>query len=114
MASSGSASSHSDGEATALNLLATTDDEERRIELLKKHDTLKTRMEQLRRERTEQNKKKKQLTAALRLAQRRKKRIVGKACSLSDTDIVQILCLKNEQKGKKEAKLAAANKHQEE
>ena len=114
MALSTSASSSSDADAIAFNLLATEGDETGRLQLLKKHDTLKSKMEELKMERAEQNKKKKQLTAALKLAQRKKKRIVGKGCALSEADIVQILCLKNEQKGKKKAKLAAASRDTEE
>ena len=55
------------------NLLATEEDDDRRIQLLRKHCTLKSKMDELKKERAEQNKKKKLLTAALRLAQRRKK-----------------------------------------
>ena len=96
------------------NLLATEEDDDRRIQLLRKHCTLKSKMDELKKERAEQNKKKKLLTAALRLAQRRKKRIVGKACTLSEADIVQILCLENEQRGKKTAKMNATGEGKQE
>ena len=78
MALSTSASSSSDADAIAFNLLATEGDETGRLQLLKKHDTLKSKMEELKMERAEQNKKKKQLTAALKLAQRKKNALSGK------------------------------------
>ena len=41
------------------NLLATEEDDDRRIQLLRKHCTLKSKMDELKKERAEQNKKNK-------------------------------------------------------
>ena len=56
IASSGNASSNSDGEVTVFNLLATEEDDDRRIQLLRKHCTLKSKMDELEKERAEQHK----------------------------------------------------------
>ena len=98
-----------DGSSTVnvLDLLAAQEQEDKRAELVRRHDTLKARMDALKRQREEQSKQKKALTAALRLAKRQKKRIITKASTLSKDDIVAILCLKNEQESKKFARLAS-------
>ena len=90
-----------------LDLLAAQEQEDKRAELVRRHDTLKTRMDTLKRQREEQAKQKKALTAALKLAKRQKSRIISKAASLSKDDIVAILCLKNEQESKKIQRLAS-------
>ena len=96
-----------DGSSTVnvLDLLAAQEQEDKRAELVRRHDTLKARMDALKRQREEQSKQKKALTAALRLAKRQKKRIITKASTLSKDDIVAILCLKSEQESKKLQKL---------
>ena len=109
----GTMAASSNGDATlgnganVLDLLAATDSENKRAELVRKHDTLKVKMETLRNERAAQAKQKKAITAALKAAKRARSRIVTKACSLSSDDIVQILCLKNEQEAKKKKKAQA-------
>ena len=84
-----------------LDVLAAQETENKRAELVRKHDTLRTKMDTLKRQREEQAKQKKALTAALRIAKRKRSRIVSKATTLSKEDIVAILCLKSEQEGKK-------------
>ena len=88
-----------------LDVLAAQETESKRAELVRRHDTLKNKMESLKREREEQAKQKKALTAALRVAKRQKHRIMSKASTLSKEDIVAILCLKSEQESKKLQKL---------
>ena len=90
-----------------LDLLAAQEQEDKRAELVRRHDTLKTKMDTLKRQRDEQAKQKKALTAALKQAKRQKSRIISKAATLSKDDIVAILCLKNEQESKKLQKLAS-------
>ena len=94
----------SDHGINVIDLLAAQDSENKRAELVRKHDTLKTKMETLRKERAEQSRNKKAITAALKAAKRAKSRIVAKATTLSQDDIVQILCFKNEQDAKKARK----------
>ena len=90
-----------------LDVLAAQETENKRAELVRKHDTLRTKMDTLKRQREEQAKQKKALTAALRIAKRQKSRIMSKASTLSKDDLVAILCLKSEQESKKLQKLAS-------
>ena len=114
MASTPSSASNGESDVNVYNLLAVQDDEASRLNLLKRHDTLKAKMDELKKVRADQNKVKKQMSASLKLVQRQKKRIVNNATSLSTNDIVQILCLKNEQQHKKQAKAKAGPRRQEE
>ena len=104
MATAGMAAEGDGAGVNVLDLLAAQTNENARAELVRKHDTLKLKMETLKKERVDQSKQEKQLTAALKQARRAKSRIVHKATSLSTDDIVQILCLKNEKDAKKKAK----------
>ena len=86
---------------SVIELLAAQDDHVRRAEVLFRHDALKREMDRLRSERKEQAKRQKAMTAAIKSVKRKKQRIVNQACKLSTDDIVQILCLKNDQVEKK-------------
>ena len=108
MAAMGSGSAGSAAPAVnILDLLAAQDNENARTELVRKHDTLKVKMDLLREERQAQAKKKKQLTKALKAANRAKARIITKATTLSKDDLVAILCHKSVQEGRKFKRLAA-------
>ena len=109
MAANGSASSANGDASQVLDLLALQESENSRASLVRKHDTLKAQMEQLKQERQEQAKKKKALTAAIKNAKRKRSRIIHKAASLSKEDIVQILCHKSEVEDRKFKKLRGSS-----
>ena len=94
---------------SVIELLAAQQDASRRAEVLLRHDTLKHEVDRLRLERKEQMKKQKAMTAAIKSAKRKKQRIVNKACNLSTDDIVQILCLKNDQLEKKRIRQSSSS-----
>ena len=91
MATRGSGSASSAPAVNIIDLLAAQDSENARAELVRKHDTLKIKMDMLKKERAEQSKQKRALTVAIKAAKRAKSRIVAKATTLSKDDIVQIL-----------------------
>ena len=110
MAAMGSGSASSAPAVNVLDLLAAQDNENARTELVRKHDTLKVKMDVLKQERQEQAKKKKALTKALKAANRAKARIVAKATTLSKEDLVAILCHKNVQEARKFKRLNAKSR----
>ena len=111
MAAMGSGSASNAAPAVnILDLLAAQDNENARTELVRKHDTLKVKMDVLKQERQEQAKKKKALTKALKAANRAKARIVAKATTLSKEDLVAILCHKNVQEARKFKRLNAKSR----
>ena len=101
---SGSASSVP-ATTSILDLLVAQESEDARLELVRKHDTLKARMDILKEQRQAQAKQKKALTKAIKAAARAKSRIVAKATTLSKDDLVAILCHKSAQESRKLKKL---------
>ena len=90
-----------------LDLLVAQQSEDARLELVRKHDTLKARMDMLKEQRQAQAKQKKALTKAIKAANRAKSRTVAKATTLSKDDLVAILCHKSAQESRKFKKLNA-------
>ena len=110
-AGSDSASSNIMAPGNVLDMLAAKDNENARQAVVRKHDTLKDKIEQLKKERAEQARKRKLLSIALKNAKRAKSRIVHKASKLSQEDIVAILCYKHEKEvTKSERKASTATK----
>ena len=110
-AGSDSASSNLLAPGNVMEMLAAKDNENARMDALRKHDSLKDKIEQLKKERAEQARKRKLLTAALKNAKRAKSRIIHKASKLSQEDTVAILCYKQEKEvAKSERKASTATK----
>ena len=82
--------------SNVMEMLAAKDSENARQDVLRKHDTIKDKTEQPKKERAEQAKKRELLSAALKNAKRAKSRITHRASKLSQDDTVAMLCYKQE------------------